>query len=164
MIEGVFLLTGSNLGDSATNLRQALSHIRQECGPLVRQSSVYQTAAWGKQDQNDFLNQVLQLETTLSAAQLLTRVLAIEQQMGRVRKEKWGERLIDIDILYFNAEIIHAKDLQIPHPGIAARRFVLEPLCEIAPDFIHPILLKSNQVLLQECIDPLPVVRVRSLS
>jgi 2-amino-4-hydroxy-6-hydroxymethyldihydropteridine diphosphokinase len=160
MIEGVFLLTGSNLGDSAQHLRQAAHYIAAQCGVVVRQSAVYQTAAWGKEDQQDFLNQVLQIDTTLSAEALLAKVLAIEQNMGRVRKEKWGERLIDIDLLYFHQQIISEPHLQIPHPGIALRRFVLEPLTEIAPDFIHPVLLKNNRELLASCTDTLAVAKL----
>lgn len=160
MIEGVFLLTGSNLGDLEANLATAATHIERQCGAIVQRSSLYQTAAWGKQDQSDFLNQVLQIKTSHSAESLLTKVLAIEQAMGRIRKEKWGERLIDIDILYVNEAIIDAPHLQLPHPGIASRRFVLEPLTEIAPDFIHPVLLKSNQALLTSCADPLVVKRL----
>ncbi len=163
MIEGVFLLTGSNLGDLEANLAIASTLIAQHCGAIVQGSSLYQTAAWGKQDQNDFLNQVLQIKTNHTAESLLAQVLAIEQTMGRVRKEKWGERLIDIDILYVNQSIINTPQLQVPHPGIASRRFVLEPLTEIAPDFIHPVLLKSNQELLASCTDPLVVKRVKGL-
>lgn len=160
MIEGVFLLTGSNLGDLEANLAKAATLIAQDCGTIVQRSSLYQTAAWGKQDQNDFLNQVLQIKTSHTAESLLAQVLAIEQDMGRVRKEKWGERLIDIDILYVNQNIVNTSKLQVPHPGIALRRFVLEPLTEIAPDFIHPLLLKSNQELLVSCTDPLVVKRL----
>jgi 2-amino-4-hydroxy-6-hydroxymethyldihydropteridine diphosphokinase len=163
MIEGVFLLTGSNLGDLEANLAKAATLIAQHCGAIVQRSSLYQTAAWGKQDQNDFLNQVLQIKTSHTAESLLTQVLAIEQSMGRVRKEKWGERLIDIDILYVNQSIINTPHLQVPHPGIVSRRFVLEPLTEIAPDLIHPVLLKSNSALLANCTDPLVVKRVKSL-
>lgn len=160
MIEGVFLLTGSNLGDLEANLATAATHIERQCGMIVQRSSLYQTAAWGKEDQSDFLNQVLQIKTSHTTESLLTQVLAIEQSMGRVRKEKWGERLIDIDILYVNQNIINTPQLQVPHPGIASRRFVLEPLTEIAPDFIHPVLLKSNKALLANCADPLVVKRL----
>jgi 2-amino-4-hydroxy-6-hydroxymethyldihydropteridine diphosphokinase len=160
MIEGVFLLTGSNLGDLEANLATAATHIERYCGTIVQRSSLYQTAAWGKEDQSDFLNQVLHLRTSLSAESLLEQVLNIEQTMGRIRKEKWGERLIDIDLLYFHQQIINEPHLQIPHPGIALRRFVLEPLTEIAPDFIHPVLLKNNRALLASCTDPLTVTKL----
>jgi 2-amino-4-hydroxy-6-hydroxymethyldihydropteridine diphosphokinase len=160
MIEGVFLLTGSNLGQLEANLATAAMHIARECGVILQRSSLYQTAAWGKQQQPDFLNQVLHIKTSLTPESLLSKALAIEQAMGRIRIEKWGQRLIDIDILYFNDAIISESNLQLPHPGIAARRFVLEPLTEIAPDFIHPVLMKSNKALLASCTDPLVVKRL----
>lgn len=156
-MEGVFLLTGSNLGDRHANLMMAAQQIEQACGQIIQQSSVYQTAAWGKADQADFFNQVLEINTSLSPEVLLHTVLAIEQSMGRIRQEKWGARTIDIDILYYGSKIVEATNLSIPHPGIASRRFVLSPLNEIAPDFTHPVLLLSNQQLLAACTDSLAV-------
>ncbi len=159
-MEGVFLQTGSNLGDRIANLSSAAQQIEQACGQILRQSSVYQTAAWGKVDQPDFFNQVIEINTALSPEALLHTVLAIEQHMGRIRKEKWGERSIDIDILYYGYQIVEGATLSIPHKGIASRRFVLSPLNEIAPDFIHPVLLLSNEALLAACTDSLPVKRL----
>ena len=159
-MEGVFLLTGSNLGDRIAHLQSAAQQIEQACGKILRQSSFYQTAAWGKVDQPDFFNQVLEITTSLSPEALLRSVLTIEQQLGRIRKEKWGERSIDIDILYYGSQIVEVAELSIPHKGIASRRFVLSPLNEIAPDFIHPVLLLSNQALLAACTDPLSVERL----
>src|SRR5258706_4583936 len=153
----IFLLLGSNSGDRPGQLRRAMDAIENELGNIMARSRVYETAPWGKADQPDFLNQVLQIESLLSPAELLSKVLGIERALGRTRQEKWGERLIDIDILYFGDKTIDTGDLIVPHPHIAARRFVLVPLVEISPGFIHPLLQKSNLELLKECPDILPV-------
>lgn len=156
----IYLLLGTNLGNRQENLIQARVSIAAKCGFLLKTSNIYETAAWGKTDQPAFLNQVIALETSLNPKSLLSCVLQIEQELGRVRSEKWGERIIDIDILYYEDTIHHSTDLVIPHPGIAKRRFVLEPLSEIAPDFLHPILLKTSLVLLAECPDELTVIKL----
>jgi 2-amino-4-hydroxy-6-hydroxymethyldihydropteridine diphosphokinase len=156
----IYLLLGTNLGNRQENLIQARASIAAKCGSLLKTSNIYETAAWGKTDQPAFLNQVIALETSLTPKNLLSCVLQIEQELGRVRSEKWGERIIDIDILYYEDTIHHSTDLVIPHPGIAERRFVLEPLSEIAPDFLHPIFLKTSLVLLAECKDELAVIKI----
>ena len=153
----VYLLTGGNLGDRTTNLHAAEQHLYEHCGAVLKKSSLYETAAWGNADQPAFLNQALAVETKLSAKQLIRRILKIEKNMGRVRKEKNGPRLIDIDILLFNNDIIDISFLKIPHPELQNRRFALMPLAEIAPDIIHPVLHKSISVLLTECKDELEV-------
>ena len=152
-----YLLLGSNMGQSKALLANAADHIQQLIGPIQVQSSIYKSDAWGKEDQDPFLNQVLLVETPLSASDLLQSLLKIEQQMGRIRSVKWGARIIDIDIVYFNNEIINEASLIVPHPKITDRRFVLLPIEEIAPDYLHPILLKSNTILLKECGDSLAV-------
>lgn len=153
MVTHIYLLLGSNLGNRQQNLQQAAHLIHQEAGKIVDSSAVFETAAWGKIDQHEFLNQVLQLESDFTPEQLLAKILSIETRLGRVRAEKWGARTIDIDILYF-ADVVMATDhLMLPHPGIPARRFALKPLCDIAPEFIHPGLKKSNSQLLTECED-----------
>lgn len=152
-----FLLTGGNTGDREKNLAKAKELIQQECGMVVQQSSLYETAAWGKTDQPVFLNQALEIKTSLTARQLIRKILKIEKLMGRVRKEKYGPRLIDIDILLFNNEIHHYKFLTLPHPEMQNRRFALLPLSEIAPDIQHPILKKTIATLAEECKDELPV-------
>jgi 2-amino-4-hydroxy-6-hydroxymethyldihydropteridine diphosphokinase len=160
MEEQVFLLLGSNEGDRLINLHVVKDEIKKSVGLVVEESAIYQTAAWGKTDQPDFYNQVLLLQTTMSPEALLLHLQQIEKKLGRERKEKWGARIIDIDILYFGKTVLNTPDLLIPHPAIALRRFTLVPLVEIAPHFVHPVLKKTNLVLLQECVDVLAVKRV----
>jgi len=157
MIITAYLLLGSNLGNRAQVLEKATSSINSKLGSVVKASSIYETSAWGIEDQPPFLNQVIQIETQLTPHQLLTEINLIEKQLGRVRHEKWGERLIDIDILYYNTSIIHTRELKIPHPQIINRRFTLAPLAEVAPNYIHPMLEKTQQQLLAECKDELEV-------
>ena len=152
-----YLLTGSNLGDREQYLATARSLINEQCGTIVTASSLYETAAWGKTDQPSFLNQALKLETSLNARQLIRRILKAEKIMGRIRDEKYGPRLIDIDILLFNNEKQNYQFLKIPHPEMPNRRFALLPLAEIAPGIIHPVLNKTINELLKECKDELPV-------
>jgi 2-amino-4-hydroxy-6-hydroxymethyldihydropteridine diphosphokinase len=149
----VFLGLGSNLGNREENLQFAQKHINDELGRIVSESSIYETAAWGITEQNSFLNQVIEIETSFSAKKVLKLILEIEIKMGRVREIKWGERSIDIDILYYNNEIISTENLEIPHPFIQERKFVLVPLCEIANTFVHPKLKTSNLDLLKNCQD-----------
>ncbi|WP_296618318.1 2-amino-4-hydroxy-6-hydroxymethyldihydropteridine diphosphokinase [Marivirga sp.] len=156
-MEGIFLLLGSNLGDRENILAQAIVALDKNGIKVVKKSSIYETAAWGKTDQQAFLNQVLQIETFLDAHDLLKLILEIELQLGRVRKVKWGERIIDIDILYFNDVVYQDSDLEIPHPGIPYRRFTLIPLVEIYPNFIHPAKHISQKELLDNCEDNLEV-------
>jgi len=152
-----YLLTGGNLGDRKQNLSIAREFISKQCGEIIATSSLYETAAWGKTDQPAFLNQALEIATALTARQLIRRVLKVETMMGRVRKEKYGPRLIDIDILLFNDEKHNYQLLKLPHPEMQNRRFALLPLVEIAPDMVHPILNKSITQLLAECKDVLDV-------
>jgi len=153
----VYLLTGGNVGNRQQYLQESARLIEAACGKIIRRSAIYETAAWGKTDQAAFLNQALELSTLLAPAVLMKQLLAIEQTAGRKRAEKYGPRTIDIDILLFNKEIIQSALLTIPHAQMANRRFVLEPLNEIAPDYIHPVLKKTIARLLQLCPDPLPV-------
>jgi len=152
-----YLLTGGNMGDRKETLQKALTLIGQNCGKIISLSSIYETAAWGKTDQPHFLNQALEVETSLSAKQLIRRILKVEKMMGRVRKEKYGPRLIDIDILLFNNEKHNYPLLKLPHPELPNRRFALLPLAEIAPGVVHPELNKTVTELLKECKDELPV-------
>jgi 2-amino-4-hydroxy-6-hydroxymethyldihydropteridine diphosphokinase len=137
-----YLLTGGNLGNRLDNLYKAADYIEQYCGKIVRKSSVYETAAWGLEDQPDFYNQALLINTMLSAQELIRQLLIIENKMGRRREVKMGPRTIDIDILFYNDAVINAPDLIIPHPRMQDRRFVLMPFSEIAPNFIHPVFHK----------------------
>lgn len=152
-----FLLTGGNLGNRQQNLSTARTCITEQCGKIIAASSLYETAAWGNTDQPAFLNQALEISTLFNARQLIRRLLKIEKQMGRVRKEKYGPRLIDIDMLLFNNETHHYHFLKLPHPEMQNRRFALLPLAEIAPDEIHPVLNKTITALLKECKDELEV-------
>jgi len=152
-----FLSTGSNLGDRAENLRQARLRIEAEIGRIVRASSVYITQPWGVRDQPDFYNQVLEVLTTLSPLEVLAKNKAIETKMGRVKQDKWTKRLIDIDILFYEKQIIQLENLKIPHPFLQERNFVLAPMAELAPDFVHPVLQQSIWQLLLHSKDELVV-------
>ncbi len=153
---GVYLLLGSNLGDRMKNLSDA----RHSIGSVVRSSAVYATAAWGNTFQPDFLNQAVEIDGDRAPGDLLKRIAEIESSMGRQRIEKWGPRIIDIDIALYHDHVIHTNDLIVPHPEIQNRRFALEPLCELSPDMVHPVLMKTIRQLLEECKDPLPVTRL----
>src|SRR5690606_6131161 len=128
-----------------------------QVGPIVQSSSLYETAAWGKTDQPAFLNQVLEVKTVLSPEQVLQGINQIEQELGRIRHEHWGARVIDIDILFYDQLILQTQRLTIPHPQLHLRRFTLLPLSEIAPQLMHPVLNQPVTQLLQDCPDKLPV-------
>ena len=153
----VYLLLGSNMGDSEQLLIVATNMIEKNIGKLTTSSVIYKTAAWGKEDQPDFLNQIIIVSSLLSSSTLLKKIFIIEKEMGRVRTTKNAARVIDIDMLFFNDEIIQTENLTVPHKQIQNRKFVLVPLAEIAPDFIHPVLKKSSLELLSICSDKLNV-------
>lgn len=157
-----YLLTGGNIGDRKLHLQQALEHIEQHVGRVTAASGIYETAAWGKTDQAPFFNQALEVNTPLTAEEVLNAVLSIEAAMGRLRHEKFGPRMIDIDILLYNSAIIHEPDLVVPHPELHNRRFALTPLAEIAKDVIHPVYNKTIAILLQQCQDTLPVKKLNN--
>ena len=152
-----FLLLGSNLGDRIWFLSNAEIQLLVNDIIIVNKSSIYETTPWGVTDQQPYLNQVLEVSTHLPAIQLLDTILNIEKGLGRNRLEKWGSRTIDIDILYFNSEIINEPRLTVPHPFLEKRRFALVPLVDVDKDYIHPLLMKSNQQLLDACLDDLKV-------
>jgi 2-amino-4-hydroxy-6-hydroxymethyldihydropteridine diphosphokinase len=155
-----YLLTGGNVGDRHLNMQQARTNIELICGQLLQVSSIYETAPWGKTDQADFLNQVLLVETKLSPQDLLKAIFFIEEKGGRIRTVKNAPRTIDIDILFYNHLVLEEPGLSIPHPRIKDRRFVLEPLNEISPGLLHPILKKTMHQLLLECTDELAVKKI----
>jgi 2-amino-4-hydroxy-6-hydroxymethyldihydropteridine diphosphokinase len=156
-----FLLLGSNLGDRKKNLSTARNAIEISVGDVLKASSIYETGAWGKTNQPDFLNQALKVQTTLSPEDLLVEILKIEVTMGRRRDVHWGERTIDIDILLYETAIISLPSLTIPHPQLQNRRFALEPLAEIGGAEIHPVLGLTIQQILEKCSDVLEVHRIK---
>jgi 2-amino-4-hydroxy-6-hydroxymethyldihydropteridine diphosphokinase len=148
-----YLLIGGNMGDRLANLKEAITLINEGAGSIEQASAIYETAPWGNTQQLPFLNQALLLSTSYDPASFMTVLLNIETKMGRIRSIPMGPRTMDIDIIYFNNEIIETAQLSIPHPQLHKRNFVLIPLVEIAPNFVHPILNKSNSTLLAQCED-----------
>lgn len=153
----VYLLLGSNQQGPQKQLVLAQKSITQKIGRIQRKSAIYQTAAWGNTDQPDFLNQVVIVQTKLTASQTMQSILQIEKSMGRRRTVKNAPRIIDIDILFFNKEIIDKAELTVPHPQLQNRRFVLVPLNELSPNFKHPVLKKNMHQLFIHCHDTLNV-------
>ncbi len=147
MTFSVTLGIGTNLGDRLANLNQAKKYLSVLVGELTAESKVYKTAAWGITEQPDFYNQVVEVQTRLYPLALMSCILEIEQKMGRLRTNKWGERLIDIDILFFGQLILSTPNLIIPHPFIYQRKFVLQPLLDIKLGFVHPIFDKTVEEL-----------------
>ncbi len=160
MEDKVYLLLGSNEGNRAGWLQQCIDMLEEKCGVIIAQSGIYETAAWGLEEQPDFLNMAVCLSTPLSPGSLLVAIQDIEKKLGRQRIVKWGQRTLDIDILFFGNEIINIPGLIVPHPYIQQRRFALAPLQEIAPALVHPVFKKSVTTLLEECPDPLEVRKV----
>ena len=159
-----FLGLGGNIGNRLDNLHLAIKKIETECGPVVKKSQVYETEAWGSSSTKLYLNQVIKLKTKLTARELITKLLQIEQKLGRKRTEQqFSNRKIDIDVLFFNNEISHFPNLKLPHPRLHLRKFVLVPLYEIEKNLIHPILKKNIKTLLDECGDELEVTPYPSL-
>jgi 2-amino-4-hydroxy-6-hydroxymethyldihydropteridine diphosphokinase len=146
-------MIGGNIGNRLANLENARNSIHIKCGTIQKQSSIFETEAWGMKDQPAFFNQALCIETILSPQDLMATLLAIEVSMGRERLIPLGPRTIDLDIIYFNQTMMDIPGLIIPHPRLALRNFVLAPLVEIAPDFEHPILKKTNFQLYNESTD-----------
>ena len=149
----VFLQLGSNVGDREQLLFDATTIITDKIGAVVSKSKVYESTPWRVEGQENYLNQIVKIETEFTPKETLQYALDIEEELGRVRVEKWGERLIDIDIIFFNNEIIETSDLCIPHKHMHERNFVLEPLNEIAPEYIHPKYKKTIAELLEQSKD-----------
>lgn len=156
MFAKVVLIIGGNLGDRRELIKQAVKFLSEK-NRLMANSAIYETQAWGEVAQGNFLNQVIQIETSFSPVMLLEEIQKIEENMGRNRTQIWGDRTMDIDILYYEDEVIDTPQLTIPHQFIQDRRFVLVPLVEILPDMVHPLFDKSNLSLLEECQDPCEV-------
>jgi len=149
----VFLQLGSNLGDRELLLKDAITAIENRVGDIVEFSKIYESAAWRAEGQGNYLNQILKVKTILLADVVLSVVLDIENQLGRIRLEKWGERLIDIDIIFYNDSIIETPELCVPHKYLHERMFVLTPLHNIAPEMVHPKYNKTIEELLEMCKD-----------
>jgi len=155
-----YLLTGGNTGNREGYLQQAIELIGESCGKVEKQSALFETAAWGKTDQSSFLNQAVLLDTSKGPEELMQALLSIEAKMGRHRLEKYGPRIIDIDVLLYNDMVLQSSVINLPHPELVNRRFALTPLAEIAPNVKHPILYKTIRQLLKECPDDLAVKRI----
>jgi 2-amino-4-hydroxy-6-hydroxymethyldihydropteridine diphosphokinase len=150
----VFLGIGTNLNKRESNINEAVARIEEYIGKIVASSSVYETEPWGFQSENEFLNMVVKLETNLSPSGLLGRILMIESLLGRVRSDThYVSRIIDLDILFYDNIIINEISLKIPHPLMQERMFVLVPLCEIEPDYVHPVFNQTIASLLEKCKD-----------
>lgn len=149
----VVLGIGGNKGDRAAFLQKAMEALSQQAS-LIGYSQIYETEVWGGvATAGNFLNQILLLHTQMDAMGLLEVIQRIEERLGRTREQHWGDRTIDIDILYFGDQVWESPSLTIPHPYLAQRSFVLQPLAEILPNKIHPILGKTTLELLDECTD-----------
>ncbi len=156
----IYLLLGSNQQHPLKQLALAKKHIEKSIGNVLRVSAIYETAAWGNTNQPNFLNQVVILQSPFTPSDMLQKILTIEKKMGRARTIKNAPRIIDIDILFYNKEIVKETDLQVPHPLLQQRKFVLTPLNELSPNFKHPVLKKSIHHLLRICKDKLSVTKI----
>lgn len=144
----VYLSLGSNIGDKRKNLLEAIRKIGElENTEVVKSSTILETEPFGYLEQDNFLNACLEVKTLMTAQEFLKVILQIELDMGRVREIKWGPRIIDIDMLFYDKEVIEEDNLAVPHPWICEREFVLDPLSEIAPNYIHPLEKKTITML-----------------
>ena len=159
----VFLSIGGNLGNKRANFDKVYTHIQNELGCIVLRSSVYETPAWGFVSEDSFWNQVLCIETLLNPSEILEKIKKIDAAFGRKRSGNgYSSREMDIDILYFDDNIINTENLTIPHPLLHNRLFVLVPLAEIAPDFVHPVLKLSSLEMLNNCEDKSEIKKVNN--
>lgn len=162
----VFISLGSNLGNRSANLQKSIDLIEEKAGKVSLTSSLYETEPWQMASQTkNFVNRVILIETSMGAEYLLDTLLDIERQLGRLRNSAntlYESRIIDLDILFYNEELISTTKINIPHPLLHKRMFVLEPLAELQPNFIHPLFNKSIKTLLSECTDTTVVEKIVS--
>ena len=154
----VYLSLGSNMGNRREHIEAGTKLIVKTIGKIARKSHLYETQAWGKTDQEPFINQVIMINTSLEPRDLLEAITRIDREMGRERKEKWGPRILDIDILFYGKRVIRDKGLEIPHPELHKRAFVLVPMMEIDPELEHPVLHQAMDMLYMNCEDLSDVV------
>ncbi|OQX98670.1 MAG: 2-amino-4-hydroxy-6-hydroxymethyldihydropteridine diphosphokinase [Bacteroidetes bacterium 4572_128] len=150
----IYILLGGNLGDRAYFLRKSIKEISQKIGKILKKSSIYESKSWGFSSEKNFLNQVILINSNLSPYKLLECSKKIEKKLGRIKKSKdkiYENRTIDIDILFYENEIINDENLQIPHKLLHKRKFTILPLCEIAPKLYHPLLKKNIENILKDC-------------
>ncbi len=160
----IVLSLGSNIGKCEENLNRVLEELQSIGCVILQRSSVYLTEPWGNANQPAFYNQVIEVATDFPSDKMMNEILSIEKKMGRERKQKWEPRIIDIDILFFNAEIIEDENLIIPHLHLHERKFVLVPLAEILPQKVHPVFQKKVAELLSFVIDQSSVEKLRTIS
>ena len=154
--ESVFILIGSNLGERELLVTQACRMMGERCGELVAKSRLYESEPWGFEAEHWFLNQVVEVKTTMQPDELMKTLLSIERELGRDRSvphEGYVSRPMDLDILYYGEKIVDTEMVKAPHPRLHERRFTLLPLCDVAPDLVHPVLKKTNRQLLELCRD-----------
>ena len=162
-MNSAFLSLGSNRGNRQEYLQNAIAMLEKRAGKVSKRSSIYETQPWNMSDSTNFLNQVILIETALDAPALMEIIIETETSLGRIRtKSGYEPRTIDIDILFFNDTVINSELVTVPHPQIPKMRFVLEPLCELAPEYIHPLLKKSLKQLLSECPDTHTIAKLVS--
>jgi len=161
-MKNLYILLGSNQGDSRSVFQKAIQMLSIPFNAPITFSRLYSSPPWGFEADTNFLNQVLAFKTNMPAEAVLTECLATEQQLGRVRTGLAGysSRIIDIDVLYYGPTVCQTATLDLPHPQLHNRRFTLLPLCDVAPDFVHPLLGKTNADLLAECCDMAEVVAI----
>lgn len=154
-MNSVYLILGGNLGNRRKNLVLALGMIRVEIGNILRGSNIYETEPWGLKNVKTFYNQVIEINTFLTPLELLEKINSIESSFGRGRNQhiRYQSRRMDIDILFYNKEVVNLPELTIPHPRLHERNFVLMPLCELAAELIHPVFDKTIRQLKAECKD-----------
>ena len=158
----IFISLGSNMGNRHEHLMNAIGAIEENIGRVLARSDIYETEAWGKKDQDDFLNMVIEVASTHDEMDVLKKMLSIEADMGRERSERWSPRIIDLDLLFYGQRKVKSANLTLPHPEIQNRHFVLRPMTEIAPKFIHPVFQQSMQYLSTTCKDTSTVRRYPS--